>query len=540
MIKKYSFFLSGAFVLLMLFASCSKQQQQQAQKRPNIIYIMSDDHASKAISAYDPSLIHTPNIDRLAEDGIRFTNANVTNSLCAPSRAVMLTGKYSNLNGLRDNRDTFNGDQNSWVKMLQKVGYFTSIIGKWHLKTVPQGFDYWDILIGQGHYYNPRFIENGDTSQVQGYVTDLIMDKALDKLKSRDTSKPFAMLIHNKAPHRNWMPDSAHMDLFDNRNIPLPETFFDDYKTRSAAAKEQDMRVQDMFLSHDLKLQPQYFDKDTGTGGAPANFDPVRAWKNIYSRLTPHQQKIWDAHYDSVGQSFQQRDLKGLALAYWKYERYMKDYLRCIASVDDNIGRLLDYLDQSGLAKNTIVVYTSDQGFFLGEHGWFDKRFMYEPSLKTPLIVRYPQEIKAGTVSDKLVMNLDFAPTFVDEAGLSVPDEMQGHSLRPIFDGKADNWRKGMYYHYYEYPYGWHKVKKHYGIKTERYKLIHFYNDIDAWELYDLKNDPQEMNNLYSIPAYKHIADSLKNQLRELQVKYKDTDFDGSLVNTTRNVENQN
>lgn len=522
--------LSYILSLMILVASCAKQPQQQSTDRPNIIYIMSDDHANKAISAYDSTLIQTPNIDRLAEEGMRFTNANVTNSLCAPSRAVMLTGKYSNVNGLRDNRDTFNGDQMSWVKLLQQDGYFTSIVGKWHLKTKPQGFDYWDILVGQGHYYNPRFIENGDTTQIQGYVTDLIMDKALEKLKSRDPSKPFAMLIHNKAPHRNWMPDSAHMDLFNDRKFPFPETFFDTYQTRSAAVREQDMRVRDMFLSHDLKLQPQYFDKETGTGGAPANFDAVAIWKDIYGRMTPHQQKIWDAHYDSVGQAFKEANLQGTALAYWKYQHYMKDYLRTVASVDDNIGRLLDYLDEAGLAENTIVVYTSDQGFFLGEHGWFDKRFMYEPSLVTPLIVRYPKEIEAGTVSDKLVMNLDFAPTFVDEAGLSVPEAMQGRSMRPIFEGQVDNWRKEIYYHYYEYPYGWHKVKKHYGIKTCRYKLIHYYNDIDAWELYDLKNDPQEMNNLYGIPAYQPLADSLKEELKELQIKYKDTDFEGSLV----------
>lgn len=523
----FSFF---TLALVLLLASCSKQQQQQEQQPPNIIYIMSDDHASKAISAYDSTLIQTPNIDRLAREGMRFTNANVTNSLCAPSRAVMLTGKYSHINGLRDNRDTFNGDQMSWVKLLRKEGYFTSIVGKWHLKTVPQGFDYWDILIGQGHYYNPRFITNGDTTQAEGYVTDLIMDKALRQLKSRDKSKPFAMLIHNKAPHRNWMPDSAHMELFDNRNIPLPETFFDNYSTRSDAAREQDMRVEDMFLSHDLKIQPKYFDKETGTGGAPENFNAVKAWNNIYNRMTPQQQKLWDAHYDSVGQSYEKRDLKGLPLAYWKYQRYMKDYLRTIASVDDNVGRLLDYLDEAGLSDNTIVVYTSDQGFFLGEHGWFDKRFMYEPSLLTPLLVRYPNEIQAGSVSDKLVMNLDFAPTFVDEAGLKVPDAMQGKSLKPIFDGQANDWRDKIYYHYYEYPYGWHKVKKHYGIKTKRYKLIHYYNDIDAWELYDLKNDPQELNNLYDIPAYKPLADSLKEELRKLQLKYKDDDFEGTLV----------
>lgn len=522
-------FTGIAFIMLLLSVSCDRAQQQD-QTRPNIIFIMSDDHANKAISAYDSTLIQTPNIDRLAEEGLRFTNANVTNSLCAPSRAVMLTGKYSHINGLRDNRDTFNGDQMNWLKLLQDQGYSTSMIGKWHLKTAPQGFDYWDILVGQGPYYNPRFIQNGDTTQSEGYTTDIIMDKALQQLKTRNESEPFAMLIHNKAPHRNWMPDSAHMDMFNDRDIPLPETYFDDYSTRSAAAREQDLEIQDMFLSHDLKLQPRYFEEETGTGGGPENFDAVPIWEGVYDNLTPRQQKIWDAHYDSVGQSFQQENLKGEALARWKYQRYMKDYLRTIASIDDNVGRLLDYLDEAGLTENTIVVYTSDQGFFLGEHGWYDKRFMYEPSIQTPLIIRYPKEIEAGSTSDELVMNLDFAPTFVDEAGLPVPDEMQGRSLSPIFDGTAADWRKSLYYHYYEYPHGWHSVKKHYGIKTGRYKLIHFYDDIDAWELYDLENDPQEVNNLYGDPAYKSLSDSLKNELKQLQIQYRDTSFSESLV----------
>lgn len=524
--------LSGlAVVTLLIFVSCEKSQQQD-QDRPNIIFIMSDDHASKAISAYDSTLIQTPNIDRLAQEGIRFTNANVTNSLCAPSRAVMLTGKFSHLNGLRDNRDTFNGDQMNWLKLLQEEGYDTSIFGKWHLKTAPQGFDYWDILVGQGPYYNPQFVQNGDTTQVEGYTTDIIMDKALQQLKTKDESEPFAMLIHNKAPHRNWMPDSSHMDMFSDREIPMPETFYDEYSSRSAAAKEQDMEIRDMFLSNDLKLRPQYYEEETGTGGAPDGFSMEQLWIESLNSLTPQQRKIWDAHYDSVGQSFQERNLEGKALANWKYQRYMKDYLRTIASIDDNIGRLLDYLDEAGLSENTIVVYTSDQGFFLGEHGWYDKRFMYEPSLKTPLIVRYPKEIKAGTTSDELVMNLDFAPTFVDEAGLPVPDEMQGRSLSPIFNGTAEDWRESVYYHYYEYPHGWHSVKKHYGIKTDRYKLIHFYDDIDAWELYDLKNDPMELNNLYNQPEYSSLADSLKNELRQLQVQYRDTTFDASLVSS--------
>ena len=291
------------------------------------------------------------------------------------------------------------------------------------------------------------------------------------------------------------------------------------------------MEVKNMFLSHDLKLQAKYFDKETGTGGAAPGFDAVSVWEDMYGRLTPHQKKVWDAHYDSVGRAFQKLQPEGKALDYWKYERYMKDYLRTIASVDENVGRLLDYLDEAGLAENTIVVYTSDQGFFLGEHGWFDKRFMYEPSLLTPLLVRYPKQIKAGSTSDDLVMNLDFAPTFVDEAGLPIPKEMQGRSLVPLFKKSVNEgeWRNGIYYHYYEFPHGWHSVRKHYGIKTDRYKLIYFYG-IDAWELYDLKYDPLEVNNLYGIPAYDSLADSLKKELRSLQEQYGDTSFEDTLV----------
>ena len=510
-------------ILVLIISACS--EEKEIAKKPNIIFIMSDDHAERAISAYGSTLIQTPNIDRIANEGIRFNNSFVTNSICAPSRAVMLTGKYSHLNGLRDNRDEFDGSQITFPKLLQKAGYQTSIVGKWHLKTEPTGFDYYKVLQGQGQYYGPTFIENGDTIQHEGYVTDLITDFAIKNLKNRDKNKPFALLYHHKAPHRNWMPDTKHLSMYKNEDIPLPETFYDDYSTRSAAAKEQDMRIEDMYLSVDMKLQPEDYDYETGSGGQKS-FNAVPGWTNSYNLMTDQEKSAWDAHYDTINMAFRESNLIGKELLEWKYQRYMKDYLRCIASVDDNIGRLLDYLDEEGLAENTIVVYTSDQGFYLGEHGWYDKRFMYEESFSMPLLVRYPQEIAAGKVADELVLNLDFAPTFLDYAGVAIPEEMQGLTLRNLMKGEQEqNWRKSVYYHYYEFPHGWHKVKQHYGVRTERYKLIHFYNDIDAWELYDLDVDPNELNNLYENPDYTSVIDELKIELTRLRNQYQEVEI---------------
>ena len=505
-------------VALILIIGCTKDYE--TVQKPNIIFIMSDDHAERAISAYGDDLIQTPNIDRIANEGIRFNNSFVTNSICAPSRAVMLTGKYSHLNGLRDNRDEFDGSQLTFPKLLQKAGYQTSIIGKWHLKTEPTGFDYYKVLKGQGMYYGPTFIENGDTIQYDGYVTNLITDFAIENLKNRDKNKPFCMLYHHKAPHRNWMPDTKYLNLYDGEDIPLPETFYDDYSTRSAAAREQDMRIENMYLSVDMKLQPEDYDVETGSGGKKS-FNAVPGWTNAYNLMTAEEKNAWDAHYDPLNKAFRDENLSGNALLEWKYQRYMKDYLRTVASVDDNVGRLLDYLDEEGLSENTIVIYTSDQGFYLGEHGWYDKRFMYEESFSMPLMVRYPPEISPGKVVDELVMNLDFAPTILDYAGVEIPDEMQGVSLRNLMAGEQQpGWRKSVYYHYYEYPHGWHNVKRHYGVRTDRYKLIHFYNDIDAWELYDLMLDPNELNNLYDNPDYSKIVDELKVELARLREQF--------------------
>ena len=494
--------------------------------RPNIVFIMSDDHAEQAISCYGSKLINTPQIDRIANEGIRFENSFVTNSICAPSRAVMLTGKYSHVNGLRDNRDEFDGSQVTFPKLLQAGGYQTAIVGKWHLKTEPTGFNTSKILKGQGQYYNPSFFENGEEKEYIGYTTDLITDKAIETMDQLEKEKPFCLLVHHKAPHRNWMPNTKHLNEFNDKDFPVPETFYDDYAGRSAA-KAADMRVDDMYLSFDFKLHKEFYEKETGTGGnVTYAANAVKNWENAYNRLTAEQKAAWDAHYDKINQEFKKLNLSGEELLNWKYQHYIKDYLRCILSLDENVGRLLDYLDKNGLTEDTIVVYTSDQGFYLGEHGWYDKRFMYEESLGMPLVMRYPAEIQSKQVTQKLVMNLDFASTFLDFAGVEIPKEMQGKSMRSIVKGKsADDWRQSIYYHYYEYPHGWHNVKRHCGVRTEQYKLIHFYQD-DYWELFDLKNDIHEMHNVYENPEYVNIVNDMKKELKRLQKVYGDTDFE--------------
>ena len=497
--------------------------------RPNIIFIMSDDHAERAISCYNDSLIQTPNIDRIASEGVRFQNSFVTNSICGPSRATLLTGKYSHLNGMLDHSCTFDGSQLTFPKLLQKAGYHTSIVGKWHLKTEPTGFDYWNILKGQGQYYNPEFNENGEKKTHIGYATDIITDQAIETLDKLDKSNPFCMLIHHKAPHRNWMPNLKHLDAYTDQEIPLPANFHDEYVGRIAAG-EADMRIDDMYLTFDLKLHSESIEEETGSGGKRSFAEKVtETWKSTYNRMTDEQKTGWDAHYDKVNEEFKRLKLTGDELLNWKYQHYLKDYLRCIMSVDENVGRVLDYLDQNGLAENTLVVYTSDQGFYLGEHGWYDKRFMYEESLSMPLVMRYPQEIQPGQVSDNMVMNLDFSSTFLDFAGIAIPGEMQGHSLRGIVRGNPPaDWRESIYYHYYEHPHGWHDVRRHYGVRTERYKLIHYYEEDGFWELFDLEKDPSEMNNVYSDPAYAKIVQETKQELVRLQKLYGDVEIDKS------------
>jgi len=492
----------------------------ETKKKPNILFIMTDDHATKAVSAYDGSLNQTPNIDQLAADGMRFNNCFCTNAICAPSRAVILTGKHSHLNGHIDNSKVFDGDQQTFPKLLQKNGYQTAMIGKWHLISDPTGFDYWNILPGQGHYYNPDFIEMGNTKQVEGYVTDLITDSALGWLDNRDKNKNFCLMLQHKAPHRNWMPDKKHLDLYKNTEIPVPDNLFDNFETRSEAIKTQEISIQnDMFIDYDFKVPvPE------GKGQNETEQLWTRSWNADYNRMSAEQKEHWDNAYWEENEQFLKAGLKGKDLLKWKYQRYLKDYLRCIASVDDNIGRVLDYLKENNLEQNTVVIYTSDQGFFLGEHGLFDKRFMYEESLKMPLIVRYPEEIQPSVNQGHLVQNLDFAPTFLDYAGIRIPKDMQGGSLRNILQGNsAAKWRDAIYFHFYEYP-SIGMVKRHYGIRTERYKLIHFYHDIDAWELYDLQNDPSEMKNLYNEPQYAETVKSLKMKLQQLRHDYQDDD----------------
>ncbi len=507
-------------ISLFIVSGCTKKENVNG--RPNILFIMSDDHAIKAISAYDNSLIQTPNIDRLASKGALFTNAFVTNSICGPSRATMLTGMYSHRNGFKDNLDEFNGDQNSWIKELRAAGYSTSVIGKWHLKSEPQGFDFWSVLIDQGEYYNPRLVEMGDTSQHIGYTTELITEMALKQLQKRDKDKPFAMLVHHKAPHRNWMPAPQHIGAFEDEVFPLPKTFFDNYEGRNAA-EEADMKIENMFLSIDMKLLPAAYEAETGSGGSPdGNAGMESEFRDHLNRLTPEQRKTWDAHYDKITAEYKELNPQGKEKAQWMFQRYLRDYMSTILSVDESVGQLLDYLDESGLARNTIVVYTSDQGFYLGEHGWYDKRFMYKESHGMPLIMSYPKEIKGGQKIDDFVLNLDFAPTFLNYAGVKIPENMQGEPIGTLFeDVTAKDWRKSVYYHYYEYPYGWHSVNRHYGIRREDLKLIHFYQK-DQWELFDLKKDPDELINLIDNPDYQDIKSNLKEELYQLKQGYGD------------------
>ena len=471
-------------------------------KKPNILFMYTDDHAFQSISAYGGRLAKvapTKNLDRIAKEGMIFHKSYVTNSICAPCRAVIQTGKHSHLNGILDNTTRFDGTQQTFPKILQKNGYQTAIVGKWHLWSRPTGFDYDEVLPGQGAYYNPTFIKRGETVKHEGYNTDITTDLGLKWLKDeRDKDKPFMLMLQYKAPHRNWQPGPDHLTLFDDVTIPEPENLFDDYSGRGTAAHTQNMTIEKTMGDYDNKLI-------TPRG------------------LTDEQIEKWEAAYGPKNEKFKKANLKGKDLVRWKYQRYMKDYLRCIRSVDDNIGRVLKYLDDSGLAENTVVMYSADQGFYLGEHGWFDKRFMYEESFRTPLIARWPKHIKPGTKNYDLVQNLDMAQTFLDIAGAPQPSDMQGMSLKPIFEnGKAPkDWRKSLYYNYYEFP-GPHSVRRHEGVATKRYKLIHFY-DINEWEFYDLEKDPAEMNSQYENKKYAAKIEELKVELEKLKKQYKVT-----------------
>jgi arylsulfatase A-like enzyme len=485
---------------------------------------MSDDHAYQAISAYSDKLIKTPNIDRIADGGMLFTNACVTNSICAPSRAVILSGKHSHINGKIDNIFPFDTAQITFPQLLQDAGYQTAMFGKLHFGNNPKGFDQFKILPGQGWYYNPEFItkyEGRDT--VVGYTTDIITDMSLDWLKEeRKEDQPFLLMYLHKAPHREWLPPKRHYTNYLKKEFPEPETLFDNYEGRGSAALEAEMNLlTHMNWAGDSKIPPEVMDE---LGIAENSIWDKKAYARTVDRLTPAQRKDWDEAYNPMIKKFKKEypNMSDKDLMKWRYQRYMQDYLGSIAAVDDGVGEVLDYLEESGLDENTIVVYTSDQGFYLGEHGWFDKRFIYNESFKTPLMVKWPAVIKPQSVNTQMVQNLDFANTFLDAARLEAPSDMQGESLLPLFKGENANFRDAVYYHYYEYP-SVHMVKRHYGIVTEDYKLVHFYYDVDEWELYDRKKDKLEMTNVYNDDAYQNVVTELKDQLAQMRIKYKDS-----------------
>jgi arylsulfatase A-like enzyme len=479
---------------------------------PNILFIMSDDHASKAISAYYDEYISTPNIDRLANEGMIFRNSFVTNAICGPSRAVLLTGLHSHLNGVRDNHTEFNAKQTTFPSLLRENGYTTALVGKWHLQSSPEGFDYWNILPGQGDYYNPAFIENGRDTAYEGYVTGLITDLAMDWLDELDDKKPFCLMVHQKAPHRNWMPDLSHLDAFETDTFEVPETYYEDLSSRPSLSTQQLTISQHMNYQYDLKIPCDTCDVAEVNSWAP------KVYQRNLARMNQDQIEKWNKGYSEEKEQFFTEEFIGLSEAEWKYKRYMEDYLRCIISVDESVGSLLDYLEQRGLLENTIVIYTSDQGFFLGEHGLFDKRYMYEESMGTPLLMRYPPLIEKSSENSDLVQNLDIAPTLLQLAGVEVPEEMQGLSLLPLFsESSPEDWRDALYYHFYESGWG---VEKHEGVRTDRYKLIHFYEELNTWELFDLKDDPEELNNLYGLPGNDSLVNSLKTKLNLLKEQY--------------------
>ncbi len=511
--------------LILLISACSPSHEGTNRGQPNIVFIMSDDHAYQAISAYDRRLISTPNIDRIANMGMLFTEASVTNSICAPSRATILTGKHSHINGKIDNIFPFDTSNITFPQILQAHGYQTAMFGKLHFGNSPKGFDQFKILPGQGHYYNPDFITKYDSIiRVEGYVTDIITDMAIDWMElERQPDRPFLLMYLHKAPHRNWQVAERHLDEFTKRTFAEPTTLFDDYTNRAAAAAEAEMNIlKHMGWAGDNKLDPAVMQ---ALGLEEIGYDIPR-YTQLLERLTPGQAERFLETYLPISQAFQSayRGMTSEDLMRWKYQRYMQDYLGTIQAIDENVGRLLDYLESHDLMDNTIVVYTSDQGFYLGEHGWYDKRFVYDESFKTPLLVAWPGVVPAGSRSDELVQNLDFAQTFLDAAGIPAPDDMQGESLLPLLKGDASKWtRDAVYYHYYEYP-AEHMVNRHYAIVTKDHKLIHYYFVDDEWELIDRINDPYELESRYYDPAYAEVKDELHKQLAEIRAKYRDSD----------------
>lgn len=502
---------------LLIFAPTMLASMAAQAQHYNVVYIMTDDHTAQMMSCYDHRFVETPNLDRIAQDGVKFVNSYVANSLSGPSRACMITGKHSHKNGFTNNEHgIFDGSQQTMPKLMQKAGYQTAIIGKWHLVSTPTGFDYYNILPAQGDYYNPNFINmDGSTTREQGYVTNIITDKAIDWMEhKRDKSKPFILFIHHKACHRAWLPELKYLHAYEDKTFELPANFYDDYEGREAA-KTAEMQIgKHMDIVYDTKMF---------TPGAKTHL--TDAYLGMVGRLDSRDRAEYDYFYDSLAIDFRNRKLTGKALTEFKYQRYMRDYAKVVKSLDDNVGRTLDYLKQAGLLDSTLVVYTSDQGFYMGEHGWFDKRFMYEESLNTPLVMRLPKGFNARGDIKEMVQNIDYAPTFLQLAGAPVPADIQGVSLLPLLQGKhAKNWRKSIYYHYYEYP-AEHAVKRHYGVRSsDGYKLLHFYNDINKWELYDLNKDPHEMHNIYGQPGTEKLTKRLMNELVKLQKQYDDKD----------------
>lgn len=476
--------------------------------------IMSDDHAYQAISSYNSTLIKTPNIDRLATEGVKFERAFVTNSICAPSRAVIMTGKYSHLNGVKGNSEIFDGRQETLPTLFQQNGYETAIIGKWHLKSEPVGFNYWNILPGQGDYYNPDFIKLGKDTVYQGYVTEIITGLTKQFLDNRDHEKPFFLMMHHKAPHRNWMPAIKHLTSFRDSLFQFPSNFFHNYENQMALQRQLLTVANHMDIRMDFKIPCDTCDTVSVNHWAPGEYH------RRMSRLTPLEKQRWDQGYQYEVDKFMSNTMDRDELVQWMFNRYLHDYLACILSVDESVGEILDYLDDHKLTENTLVVYTADQGFFLGEHGLFDKRFMYEEALRTPMLIRYPNQIKNGISINEMVLNLDLAPTLLSAAGIEIPQTMQGRSMTDLWMGERDKvWRDAIYYHYYEKGFG---ATPHYGIRTNRYKLIHFYDPIDSWELYDLEADPSEVINMIDDPANHELISTLKNRLTELQEEFQD------------------
>ncbi|WP_207511622.1 sulfatase family protein [Longitalea luteola] len=496
-------------------------------QRPNVLYIMSDDHDAQAISAYDKSLLQTPSLDRIAQEGIRFTRCFVGNSICSPARATLLTGQHSHKNGVRDNYTRFDSSQLTMPKILQQAGYETAVIGKWHLHSYPAGFDYWKILPGQGLYFDPRFINmQGDTITLNGYATDVTTNEAITWLRQRNNSKPFVLLLHYKAPHRNFNPSLKFLEQYHKKTFPEPATLYTDTAGRGSAWHIQTMSIlRNMKLCSDLKVDPAYLQGDADNQPDEGEIAYYHAMMN---RIPEPDRSRIKTIYAERGKQLQQLRPRGNELLKLKYQWYMQDYLACVASIDENVGRLLNYLDGSGLTKNTAVIYTSDQGFYLGENGWFDKRFMYDVSMQTPLLMRWPQQIRPATTSTMLAQNIDFAPTILHITGTPIPAAMQGKSLVPVITGKKpDLKRPYLYYHYYEYPQD-HTVLPHLGIRGDRYKLIYFYT-VNEWELYDLHTDPREQKNLIRSAKHQSLVNRLKKELQKLRDEYDDHEPAGEL-----------